>query len=64
MARYKKLDLPVYWAGINAELTPTFDAQGKVVKVSLSYPRDFVRQQLSYGAMYEPGLLNTRGKKR
>lgn len=60
MARYKKLDLPVYWAGINAELTPTFDAQGRVVKVSLSYPRDFVRQQLSYGAMYEPGLLNAK----
>lgn len=70
MARYKKLDLPVYWAGINSELTPTFDAQGKVTKVQLSYPRDFVHQQLSYAAMYEPGLLNEkkqmakRGKKR
>ncbi|MBV9957747.1 MAG: peptidase M49, partial [Acidobacteria bacterium] len=60
MARYKKLDLPVYWAGINSELTPTFDAQGKVVRVRISYPRDFVRQQLGYAAMYEPRLLSSR----
>ena len=56
VARYKKLDLPIYWAGINSELTPTFDSSGKVTKVTLAYPRDFKRQQLSYGAMYDPRL--------
>jgi dipeptidyl-peptidase III len=52
MARYKKLDLPTYWAGINPELTATRAAQGKVSKVEISYPRDIVKQQLSYSAMY------------
>jgi dipeptidyl-peptidase-3 len=52
MARYKKLDLPTYWAGVNPELTATRDSKGKVVKVEISYPRDFVKQQLGYSAMY------------
>ncbi|HEV2687985.1 MAG TPA: hypothetical protein VGV35_05510, partial [Bryobacteraceae bacterium] len=52
MARYKKLDMPTYWAGINPELTATRDAKGKVTKVEISYPRDMVKQQLSYSAMY------------
>jgi hypothetical protein len=51
-ARYKKLDVPMYWAGINSDLTPRFDASGKPVSFSISYPRDFVKQQLSYAAMY------------
>ena len=69
-ARYRKLNLPIYWAGINSELTPTFDRTGKVIKVSIAYPRDFKRQQLSYGAMYDPRLLTAakpaakRSKKR
>ena len=29
VARYKKLNLPTYWAGINPELTATFDAKEK-----------------------------------
>jgi len=52
MARYKKLDLPTYWAGINPEVTATRDASGKVTKVDISYPRDIVKQQLGYSAMY------------
>ncbi|MBZ5624591.1 MAG: dipeptidyl peptidase 3 [Acidobacteriia bacterium] len=52
MARYDKLDVPTYWCGINADLTASFDSGGKVVSVSISYPRDFIRQQLSYAAMY------------
>jgi len=51
VARYKKLDLPVYWAGINPDLRATIDG-GKVSTVEISYPRDFVKQQLSYSAMY------------
>jgi len=52
VARYQKLDLPTYWTGINSDLTAEFDKQGNVVKVDISYPRDFVRQQLAYSAMY------------
>jgi len=51
-ARYDKLDIPSYWCGINSDLTATFDPAGKVASVAVSYPRDFVRQQLSYAAMY------------
>jgi len=51
-ARYQKLNLPTYWAGINPDIQATFDAQGKVSKVEISYPRDFVKQQLGYSAMY------------
>jgi dipeptidyl-peptidase-3 len=52
VARYQKLDLPAYWAGINPELKATFDASGKVTKVDMTHPRDFVKQQLGYSAMY------------
>jgi dipeptidyl-peptidase-3 len=52
VARYQKLNLPTYWAGVNSDLTPQFDTQGKITKVNISYPRDMVNQQLSYSAMY------------
>jgi dipeptidyl-peptidase III len=51
-ARYDKLSLPTYWASINSDLTAQFDAKGNVTKVEISYPRDQVKQQLSYSAMY------------
>jgi dipeptidyl-peptidase-3 len=57
VARYKKLDLPTYWAGVNPDLTPTLGAGGKVTNVTISYPRDFMRQRLAYSAMYDPTLL-------
>ncbi len=52
VARYKALNIPTYWAGINADLTAQLDAKGGVTKVSISYPRDYVKQQLGYSAMY------------
>jgi dipeptidyl-peptidase-3 len=52
VARYRKLDIPTYWCGINATLAPKFDSAGKATAVGISYPRDFVGQQLSYAAMY------------
>ncbi len=52
MARYTSLNVPTYWCGINSDLTPKFDAAGKVTAVSISYPRDYVKQQLGYAAMY------------
>ncbi len=51
--RYKQLDLPTYWTGINADLTAQFDKDGKVTSVEISYPRDYVKQQLSYSALYQ-----------
>ncbi|MCA1593498.1 MAG: dipeptidyl peptidase 3 [Acidobacteria bacterium] len=57
VARYKKLGLPTYWAGINPELVPTMDASGKVTSVRMIYPRDFMRQRLAYSAMYTPALV-------
>lgn len=52
VARYKKLDLPVYWAGINSDLTAQFGADGAINSVQISYPRDFAKQQLEFAAMY------------
>ncbi len=52
IARYASLNLPTYWAGVYPELKPTFDARGAVIKVDLTYPRDFVKQNLRWAAMY------------
>ena len=52
VSRYKKLDLPTYYTGINADLSPRMDAAGRITKVNISYPRDYVAQQLGYSAMY------------
>jgi dipeptidyl-peptidase-3 len=62
VARYKKLNLPTYWTGINPELTATFGASGAVTRVEMSYPRDFMRQRLGYSSMYEPGLRSIPAK--
>src|SRR5262245_31339413 len=55
VARYKALDLPTYWAGINPELTADLDRNGNVTAVRIAYPRDAVRQYLGYGRMYLGG---------
>ena len=57
VTRYRKLDLPTYWAGINAEVSATFGKNAQIEKVEISYPPDPVHQYLSYGAMYDKGLL-------
>jgi dipeptidyl-peptidase-3 len=51
VARYKALDLPTYWAGVNPQLTAQIDPSGTVTAVRMTYPRDAVQQYLSYGAM-------------
>lgn len=56
VARYKALKLPTYWAGINSTLTPAIGKNGQISSVEISYPRDAVKQYLSYGSMYDPGL--------
>lgn len=56
VARYKTLDIPAYWAGINPMLTAKFGKDGKVESVTESYPRNAEKQYLTYGAMYDKGL--------
>jgi dipeptidyl-peptidase-3 len=56
IARYKKLNLPAYWAGINAKLSASPGPKKGVPVVTISYPRDAVRQYLEYGAMYDASL--------
>jgi len=50
--RYKKLNLPTYWAGINPALEAKAGPNGEISSVAISYPRDYVKQQLGYAAMY------------
>jgi dipeptidyl-peptidase-3 len=52
VTRYAALNLPTYWAGVYPTLTASFDAKGAVSKVEMTYPRDFVRQNLDWAAMY------------
>jgi len=58
IARYQKLNLPTYWAGMNAHLTAGFRKNGEIEKVEINYLQDPVRQYLNYGAMYDRGLQN------
>ncbi len=48
IARYKKIDTPIYLTGVYATLTPVKDKAGKVTDVAVSYPRDFLAQQLAW----------------
>jgi dipeptidyl-peptidase III len=56
VARYKTLNLPTYWAGINTKLSADHALKQNVPIVTISYPRDAVRQYLEYGAMYDASL--------
>src|SRR5581483_9240621 len=49
--RYQKLNIPTYWAGVNSDLIARFDEKGNVVKVDISYPRDQVKQQLTWSEL-------------
>jgi dipeptidyl-peptidase-3 len=53
VARYTNLNLPTYWTGINPSLEAKFGPNGEVSSVSMTYPRDFAKQQLGYAGMYE-----------
>ncbi len=54
VARYKKLNLPTYYAGVNPMLVST--GSNGVAKVEITYPQDPVKQYLYYGSMYDDGL--------
>lgn len=57
VARYEKLDLPAYWAGLNSILTAQFGKDGKIMAVHLGYPSSVEQQYLSYASMYDGSLL-------
>ena len=61
VARYRKLNLPTYWAGINSSLTAEFTADGKIESVHIGYPSSVEQHYLEYGAMYDASLVK-RGK--
>jgi dipeptidyl-peptidase-3 len=63
VARFKKLDLPTYWAGINPELTPETGTNGRVTAVRISYPANAVHQYLGYASMYNPDLIEEPNSK-
>lgn len=46
--RYKALNLPENWAGINPELALHKGANGRPDTVTIGYPRDIMQQQLMY----------------
>ncbi len=50
VARYAKLNIPVYWAGVNPVIVKNGGA------FTIEYPGDPVRQYISYGAMYDASL--------
>ncbi len=52
IARYKSLNLPTYWAGVNPVITADVDRAGNATNVQLSYLRNPVQQYLDYGRMY------------
>jgi len=61
VARYLKLGLPTYWAGINSRLSAQFGPDGRIQAVHLSYPRSVEQQYLDYASMYDHAL--DRGRK-
>jgi dipeptidyl-peptidase-3 len=56
VARYQKLGLPTYWAGINSLLSEQSGPDGKIEAVQLSYPRTVAEQYLAYASMYDRSL--------
>ena len=56
VARYQKLGLPTYWAGINARLSARIGKDGAVESVQLGYPTSTEQQYLGYGAMFDRSL--------
>jgi dipeptidyl-peptidase-3 len=56
IARFEKLGLPTYWAGINARLTAKRSPKGRVGSVQLDYPGSVQQQYLGYASMYDASL--------
>jgi dipeptidyl-peptidase-3 len=56
VARYDKLGLPTYWAGINAQLSAHTGKDGTVESINVTYPAAPEQQYLRYGAMFDSSL--------
>lgn len=56
VARYERLGLPTYWAGVNARLSATMAADGSIREVRVGYPASVEEQYLAYAAMYDASL--------
>jgi dipeptidyl-peptidase-3 len=56
VTRFKALDLPTYWAGVNPQLSADVDGSGAVTAVRATYPRDPAGQYLRYASMFDAGL--------
>ena len=56
VARYQKLGLPTYWAGINSLLSEQSAPDGKIQAVHLNYPHSVEEQYLAYASMYDRSL--------
>lgn len=50
--RYRKLNIKPYGGFVNPEITPIANKEGKIIKYEISYPNDFLKQQLQYGKNY------------
>jgi dipeptidyl-peptidase-3 len=50
VARYKALNIPTYWVGVNAQLNATRTSGG--MTTDMIYPRNAVHQFVYYGSMY------------
>jgi dipeptidyl-peptidase III len=62
VARYQKLGIPTYWAGVNAHLSADATKEGGIGAVHLSYPVRVEEQYLGYGAVYDPSLAHALAK--
>lgn len=56
-ARYKKLGLPDYYAGVYPRLDAKLGPKGEVLEVTAARPRDVAAERLSWSALYAPELL-------
>jgi dipeptidyl-peptidase-3 len=56
LTRFSKLNLPIYFAGVNSHLVASFAKSGEVERVAIEYWDDPAKQYLDYGAMYDNGL--------
>lgn len=50
--RYRKLNIKPYGGFVNPEITPIANKEGKIIKYKVTYPTDFLKQQLQYGKNY------------
>ncbi|MEP7010608.1 MAG: peptidase [Acidobacteriota bacterium] len=48
IARYRRLEIPTYFSGVYAELTPVRNSSGEIVDIEIGYPRDPLAQQLGF----------------